>query len=306
MTELTIYIPTYNRLNKLTNCLNAIKYDIAGYEDKVVVYVSNNASTDGTKEYLDSLDWIKVRHNDTNLGFVGNVTHGYNLPFESKFVWIIGDDDYLIAGSISELLELTKCDVDYIFCNTTAFVNETEQEIWASYPNIPKGIIKGKYKDTINTTFDKLIDFQVADTLLGELMVNCFRQSTVRWSGDLNHPDEFEHQGRQKQPHNLPFIECFTKETKAIYVPTPRTFNFWGSQEWIDNYDYVYPIIMLWLIKKYKKFVSEEKYYELLKGYFVIMQKSLERQFQGVSKAEPFSENIKLIILNEFEDAQNS
>jgi hypothetical protein len=228
------------------------------------------------------------------------------LPFESKFVWIIGDDDYLIAGSISELLELTKCDVDYIFCNTTAFVNETEQEIWASYPNIPKGIIKGKYKDTINTTFDKLIDFQVADTLLGELMVNCFRQSAVRWSGDLNHPDEFEHQGRQKQPHNLPFIECFTKETKAIYVPKPRTFNFWGSAEWIDNYDYVYPIIMLWLIKKYKKFVSEEKYYELLKGYFVIMQKSLERQFQGFSKAEPFSEHIKLIILNEFEDAKNS
>jgi hypothetical protein len=36
------------------------------------------------------------------------------------------------------------------------------------------------------------------------------------------------------------------------------------------------------------------------------MQKSLERQFQGVSKAEPFSEHIKLIILNEFEDAQNS
>ena len=306
MVALTIYIPTYNRLNKLTNCLNAIKYDIAGYEDQVIVYVSNNASTDGTKEYLDSLDWIKVRHNDTNLGFVGNVIHGYNLPFESKFVWIIGDDDYLIAGSISELLELTKCNVDYIFCNTTAFVNETEQEIWGSYPNIPKGIIKGKYKDTVNTTFDKLIDFQVADTLLGELMVNCFRQSAVRWLGELNHTDEFEHEGRQKQPHNLPFIECFTKETKAIYVPKPRTFNFWGSAEWIDNYDYVYPIIMLWLIKKYKKFVSKEKYYELLKGYFVIMQKSLERQFEGTSKAQPFSEHIKLIILNEFEDAKNS
>jgi len=306
MTELTIYIPTYNRLNKLTNCLSAIKHDIAGYEDKVIVYVSNNASNDGTKEYLDNLDWIKVRHNDTNLGFSGNVIHGYNLPFESKFVWIIGDDDYLIAGSISELLELTKCDVDYIFCNTTAFVNESELEVWGSYPNIPKGIIKGKCKDVVNTTFDNLIDFQIADTLLGELMVNCFRQSAVRWSEDLNHPDEFERSGRQMQPHNLPFIECFTKETKALYVPTPRTFNFWGSAEWLDNYDYVYPIIMLWLIKKYKKFVSKEKYDELLKSYFVIMQKSLERQFCGISKAQPFPEHIKLIILNEFENAQNS
>ena len=63
---------------------------------------------------------------------------------------------------------------------------------------------------------------------------------------------------------------------------------------------------MLWLIKKYKKFVNKEKYYELLKGYFVIMQKSLERQFEGTSKAQPFSEHIKLIILNEFEDAKNA
>jgi glycosyltransferase involved in cell wall biosynthesis len=52
--SLTIFIPTFNRLEKLKKCLNCIKNDLFGYEDQVAVVVSNNASTDGTKEYLDS------------------------------------------------------------------------------------------------------------------------------------------------------------------------------------------------------------------------------------------------------------
>lgn len=303
MTELTIYIPTYNRLNKLTNCLNAIKYDIAGYEDKVVVYVSNNASTDGTKEYLDSLDWIKVRHNDTNLGFVGNVTHGYNLPFESKFVWIIGDDDYLIAGSISELLELTQCDVDYIFCNTTAFSPDDEPDVWAAFPNIPEGKIKGKYEGSFECLFPDLIDPYVADTLLGELMVNCFRQSKVRWTEPIENDVT---DARIRQAHNVPLINSFTKDTKAIYCQTPRTFNFWGTAEWLDDYDYVFPVITLWLINEYRKFIPEGKYFALLEYYFKLMGKSIERQINKTTTAKPFNDAFIEVLNKSFDDYQGN
>ncbi len=143
MVNLTIYIPTYNRLEKLKNCLKCIKYDIKGYEDKVCVYVSNNGSTDGTKEYLDSLGWVKKRHNEVNLGAAKNFIHAYDLPFESKFVWIIGDDDYVIPGTIGDLLKKTKYDVDFIFCNTMAFSPEDEQRIWESYPVFAAGDVLG-------------------------------------------------------------------------------------------------------------------------------------------------------------------
>ncbi len=72
MVDLTIYIPTYNRLSKLKNCLRAIRYDLKGYEDRVKIFVSNNGSTDGTKEYLNAQKWIEVRHNAENLGAAAN------------------------------------------------------------------------------------------------------------------------------------------------------------------------------------------------------------------------------------------
>ena len=306
MINLTIYIPTYNRLEKLKNCLKCIKHDIKGYED-VCVYVSNNGSTDGTREYLDSLEWVRKRHNEVNLGAAKNFVHAYDLPFQSKFVWIIGDDDYVIPGTIKDLVQRTKYDVDFIFCNTMAFSPEDEQKIWEMYPEVPDGAIKGKYPGEIETTFEKLIDPNVADTLLGELMVICFRQSAVRWSQSLKHHDEFENEGRHRQAHNVPLIECFTKDTKVLYVQKPRTFNFWGTAEWLGDYDYVFPVIILWLIKKYRKFVSEQKYQELLGYYFSLMGNSIKRQIEGTSTAKPFSNDIKDVLLRTFEEyASNS
>ncbi len=306
MINLTIYIPTYNRLEKLKNCLKCIKDDIKGYEDKVCVYVSNNGSTDGTREYLDSLEWVRKRHNEVNLGTGKNFIHAYDLPFESKFVWIIGDDDYVIPGTIKDLVQRTKYDVDFIFCNTMAFSPEDEQKIWEMYPEVPDGAIKGKYPGEIDTTFEKLIDPNVADTLLGELMVICFRQSAVRWSQSLKHHEEFENEGRHSQAHNVPLIECFDKNTKALYVQTPRTFNFWGTAEWLGNYDYVFPVIILWLIKRYRKFVSEQKYKELLGYYFSLMGSSLHRQFNKTSTAKPFSEGIQAVIVDSFKEYQDA
>ena len=307
MVNLTIYIPTYNRLEKLKNCLKCIKHNIKGYEDKVCVYVSNNGSTDGTREYLDSLEWVRKRHNEVNLGYSKNFVHAYDLPFQSKFVWIIGDDDYVVPGTIKDLVQRTKYDVDFIFCNTMAFSPEDEQKIWEMYPEVPDGAIKGKYPGEVETTFEKLIDPNVADTLLGELMVICFRQSAVRWSQSLKHHEEFENEGRHRQAHNVPLIECFTKDTKVLYVQKPRTFNFWGTAEWLGDYDYVFPVIILWLIKKYRKFVGEQKYQELLGYYFSLMGNSIKRQIEGTSTAKPFSNDIKDVLLRTFEEyASNS
>jgi hypothetical protein len=131
-------------------------------------------------------------------------------------------------------------------------------------------------------------------------MVICFRQSAVRWSQSLVHYDEFESEGRHRQAHNVPLIDCFDKDTRALYIQTPRTFNFWGTTEWINDYDYIFPIIILWLIKKYRKFVSDEKYKQLLEYYFSLMGGSIKRQFEGSSPAKPFSDDIKNVILNTF------
>lgn len=311
--ELLIYVPTYNRCERLKNCLTAISREIAGFEDRVLVYVSNNASTDGTAEYLQSLDhkWLRLRHNKENVGAPLNILHCFDLPERSEFVWPIGDDDYLLPNSISDILSLIKKYpvADYIFCNTKAFVEEQPSDILKKYfdtGSVEGGIAKSrKYNGTALIEFEQLIDPDIADTLLGELMVHCFRQSSIQLNKDkipgLNSETadwdnlDFESAGALIHPHTLPFLSCFNRSTKAVYCDAPRTFNFWGSAEWLGNYDYTFPIGILFLISQYKErgFVSEDKYLSLMDYYYAIMGPSLLRQITSQSTARPFNTAIK-------------
>jgi GT2 family glycosyltransferase len=311
--KLTIYIPTLNRLEKLRNCLNIISREIIGLEDKVLVYVSNNGSTDGTKEFLESLDyrWLHIRHNSENVGFALNVLHCFNLPIESEFVWPIGDDEYLMPNAISGILSLIKKypEADYIFCNTTAFTTKEADQVLSEYlekGTIGAGVVKSsKYKGTMLVDFEQLINPAIVDTLLGELMVNCFRQSSARFDAQqetwLNASAvaweelDFEAAGRMFQPHNMPFLKCFSGKTKAVYCDIPRTFNFWGSADWIGDYDYTFPIVILFLISQYKErgFISDERYMKLLDYYYLAMRNPLVRQIRGLSPSRPFNSKIK-------------
>lgn len=311
--ELIIYIPTFNRHEKLKNCLDIISREIVGLEDKVLVYISNNGSPDGTKKYLQSLDykWLHIRHNKENVGGALNILHCFDLPIKSEFVWLIGDDDYLMPNSISDIISLIKKfpAAEYIFCNTKAFENQKTDEILKSYfktGSVDGGVLKShKYIGTALVDFEKLIDPDIADTLLGELMVHCFRQSTVRFDShefenfDFNtipwETMDLKTAGKLFQPQNLPFLKCYNGKTKAVYCDIPRTFNFWGSAEWLGDYDYIFPIIILFLISQYKErgFISNNKFLKLLDYYYSIMRGSLYRQICGQSTARPFNQTLK-------------
>lgn len=72
---LTIAIPTYNRLEKLKISLNKI-LDYTKGHDEIEIFVSDNASTDGTKEYVKDVQKensnLKYYRNIANLGLDGN------------------------------------------------------------------------------------------------------------------------------------------------------------------------------------------------------------------------------------------
>jgi GT2 family glycosyltransferase/tetratricopeptide (TPR) repeat protein len=310
---LTIYIPTYNRHDSLKNCLTAISREMVGFEDKVLVYVSNNASTDNTREYLQSLDykWLHIRHNKENVGAPLNILHCFELPIESEFIWPIGDDDYLLPNSISGLVSLIEQypATDYIFCNTKAYTEEEPAEVLKRYfetGSVEGGIVKSRtYTGTALVDFERLIDPHIADTLLCELMVHCFRQSKVRFDvGEVRHlyqdPDnwesmDFETAGKVHTPQTLPFLHCLNGKTKAVYCDIPRTFNFWGAARWMVDYDFIFPVIILFLISQYRErgFISEDKFLSLLDYYYAIMGPSLTRQVNGQSTARPFNRAIR-------------
>ena len=64
----SIIIPVYNKLNYTKKCIESIfnASDDTSYE----IIVVNNASTDGTEEYLNSVSNLISINNKENLGFV--------------------------------------------------------------------------------------------------------------------------------------------------------------------------------------------------------------------------------------------
>lgn len=99
-------VVTFNRLDKLPRTLDSIFKQ--SYECQWVVVVNNN-STDGTKEYLDSLhdSRIVTVHLSENLGGAGGFEYGmakgYNLG--ADFVWVMDDDCYPEQNALEILLQ---------------------------------------------------------------------------------------------------------------------------------------------------------------------------------------------------------
>ena len=87
MKNVSIIILTWNGLSYTRQCLTSLKDTLT---PEATVYVVDNGSTDGTLEYLDTIDWIRVIRNGENLGFV----RGNNVAIEQ-----IKDDDIILMNN---------------------------------------------------------------------------------------------------------------------------------------------------------------------------------------------------------------
>jgi abequosyltransferase len=109
---LSLCIPTYNRLSFLKESLSAVINQI---NDKVApfveVVISDNASTDGTDEYVKKVmatyPHLQIRYfcSEENLGLDMNVYHVTNNA-QGTWVYILSDDDIFLPGGVERLLSL--------------------------------------------------------------------------------------------------------------------------------------------------------------------------------------------------------
>jgi GT2 family glycosyltransferase len=87
---IAVVVLTYNRLHLLRQCVENVLARTSSETTEIVIW--NNASNDGTREYLDSLSdpRIRVVHHSTNVG-----QNGYALAFEmttAPFLIELDDD----------------------------------------------------------------------------------------------------------------------------------------------------------------------------------------------------------------------
>jgi len=105
---LSICIPTYNRKASLRRLLSRIISYSKKVPFKVEACISDNASTDGTFEYLkqvrraSKMD-IWITRNKTNLGFDGNLLNAIGLA-RGRWIWLCGDDDIILEKGFAQTL----------------------------------------------------------------------------------------------------------------------------------------------------------------------------------------------------------
>ena len=153
---LTVIIPTYNRSHDLCECLSYVIPQVLLHKDRVHIYISDNASSDDTRDVVDVLikqypDIITYYCQKENLTASPNFDDAVNRV-DSEYVYMLSDDDYIVPECISFLL---KCindypEVEYFYLNQY-IANEDMCGTYLFNKNIRKG-----YVTVYNTCADLL------------------------------------------------------------------------------------------------------------------------------------------------------
>ena len=198
MNKVLAVVVTYNRINLLKRCIDAIQNQSCKEFDLLIV---NNGSTDGTKEWIETLsDAIVI--NQENCGGAGGFYSGMKFGYEHGYDWIwMMDDDgipqpdqlhYLLQYARQEqsiLLNAIVCDVE----RPTVFAFNPSRSI----ENLPDILVNDEFRP-FNGTF---IHRQVIDK------IGLIKREMFIWG------DEMEYTFRAKK-HNINPIVV----TKAIHL----------------------------------------------------------------------------------------
>lgn len=101
--KLTAIVVTYNRLSLLKRTVNCLLEQTCPLQQ---IYIVNNGSTDGTKEWLDSQEQVTVIH-QTNVGGSGGFYTGIQRAFQdgADWIWCMDDDVFPRSICLEQLLK---------------------------------------------------------------------------------------------------------------------------------------------------------------------------------------------------------
>lgn len=224
---LSICIPTYNHLDMLKKCLNYIFVACKGYENNIEIIISDNASTDGTKEYIESLrnSNLIYKQNSQNLGFNKNLFLLIDSYASGEYVWTIGDDDFISKDSISIFLSnYNKTDL-FLFKYKLTSNDKIENEILKTRNN---KVLETNYYDGIDKISDYgniFATFMTCAIFRKDIIKNILKEKILE-----NDWDHFE----KVFPNGYLLSKAFSNN-KVIYCEDFHIFIIPHDKEWDDK-----------------------------------------------------------------------
>ena len=119
--KIAVIVVTYNRLDLLKKCIDALRNQTLKDFDIIVV---NNGSTDGTGEWLSNQTDIDVV-TQKNIGGSGGFHNGLKYAFKAgyDYYWIMDDDGIPEKNCLEKLYEVSQKGFHYVAPNLLTFEN---------------------------------------------------------------------------------------------------------------------------------------------------------------------------------------
>ncbi|MGB7087402.1 MAG: glycosyltransferase family 2 protein [Phormidesmis sp.] len=131
----SIVITTYNRLDLLKRAIQSA-FDQTVSAEVVVV---DNASTDGTQDYVEALgDKVLYVRNRTNTNHAGAVNAGVKAA-SGEWIKLVDDDDYLAANCIEVMGEAIALRPESVICSCQAAQVDTAKNEISRTPTTGPG-----------------------------------------------------------------------------------------------------------------------------------------------------------------------
>jgi glycosyltransferase involved in cell wall biosynthesis len=157
---LSIGIPTYQRKKWLVKCLILIVEQVEQETSGLIeIVVSDNASTDGTFEWLEGYQkdhrCVKIFRHNKNIGADPNF-RGLPKLCSGHYFWLLGDDDFVLPSAIKNVLYYIRRGYDYIVLNFTPTVDQNDSKgkpCWKIFADVEVTTIKECSAKIPNLTF---------------------------------------------------------------------------------------------------------------------------------------------------------
>ncbi len=264
MHKLSICIPTYNRYQHLTNCLNSIILNTNYQKEDIQICVSDNCSTDETESVVrDAQEKIDIvyKKNKSNVGMARNFLEVVNMA-DGEYIWIIGDDDLLLPPAIEALTQLIdrNSDVDLFYINefdlTAEYVLSCPQPF--DTRNLPSNMKrKSLYKQDGKMNFFDLLSPKISGDFLNGISLSVFRRKGWIDSVNVLNPKALEdNRVFSNFDNTYPHIKIFANAffaSKVYFQSKPLSICLHGAREWAPMYSYIRSVRLVNGVEEYRK-----------------------------------------------------